>query len=72
MLVNLQPAGKYLGEDFYRAGGVPAVVAELIEQGKIKPAIDCTIPMRDLKAAYARMSSRQVMGKLVMVNGTLC
>ncbi len=39
LLVNLQPAGKYLGEDFYRAGGVPAVVAELIEQGKIKPAL---------------------------------
>ncbi|NBO90152.1 MAG: dihydroxy-acid dehydratase, partial [Betaproteobacteria bacterium] len=39
LLVNLQPAGKYLGEDFYRAGGVPAVVAELIEHGKIKPAL---------------------------------
>ena len=39
LLVNLQPAGKYLGEDFYRAGGVPAVVAELIEQDKIKPAL---------------------------------
>jgi dihydroxy-acid dehydratase len=36
LLVNLQPAGEYLGEDFYRAGGVPAVVAELIEQGKIR------------------------------------
>jgi dihydroxy-acid dehydratase len=30
LLVNLQPAGTYLGEDFHRAGGVPAVVAELI------------------------------------------
>ena len=35
LLVNLQPAGEYLGEDFHRAGGVPAVVAELIAQGKI-------------------------------------
>jgi xylonate dehydratase len=35
MLVNLQPAGEYLGEDYYRAGGVPAVVAELIALGKI-------------------------------------
>jgi dihydroxy-acid dehydratase len=26
LLVNLQPAGEYLGEDYYRAGGVPAVV----------------------------------------------
>jgi dihydroxy-acid dehydratase len=32
LLVNLQPAGEYLGEDFYRAGGVPAVVAQLIRQ----------------------------------------
>jgi len=31
----MQPAGEYLGEDFYRAGGVPAVVAELIQLGKI-------------------------------------
>ena len=30
LLVNLQPAGEYLGEDFHRAGGVPAVVNELI------------------------------------------
>ena len=35
LLVNLQPAGDYLGEDFYRAGGVPAVVSELISAGKI-------------------------------------
>jgi dihydroxy-acid dehydratase len=35
LLVNLQPAGEYLGEDFYRAGGVPAVVAELIKHGLI-------------------------------------
>jgi dihydroxy-acid dehydratase len=36
LLVNLQPAGTYLGEDFYRAGGVPAVVAQLMEQGLIR------------------------------------
>ncbi|HEY2048894.1 MAG TPA: IlvD/Edd family dehydratase [Caulobacteraceae bacterium] len=35
LLVNLQPAGEYLGEDFYRAGGVPAVVNQLIEAGLI-------------------------------------
>jgi dihydroxy-acid dehydratase len=34
LLVNMQPAGKYLGEEFYRAGGVPAVVNELM-QGKL-------------------------------------
>jgi len=36
LLVNLQPAGEYLGEDYYRAGGVPAVVAELMKQGLIR------------------------------------
>ncbi len=35
LLVNMQPAGEYLGEDYYRAGGVPAVVAELMKQGLI-------------------------------------
>ena len=30
LLVNLQPAGEYLGEDFHRAGGVPAVMGELL------------------------------------------
>ncbi len=33
LLVNLQPAGEYLGEDYQQAGGVPAVVGELIEAG---------------------------------------
>jgi dihydroxy-acid dehydratase len=35
LLVNLQPAGEYLGEDYYHAGGVPAVVAQLMTQGLI-------------------------------------
>ncbi|UAL12655.1 IlvD/Edd family dehydratase [Caulobacter segnis] len=35
LLVNLQPAGEYLGEDYYRAGGVPAVFGQLIEQDLI-------------------------------------
>ena len=33
LLVNLQPAGKYLGEDYQRAGGVPAVIGELQRAG---------------------------------------
>lgn len=33
LLVNLQPAGEYLGEDYHQAGGVPAVVAELLKAG---------------------------------------
>ena len=35
LLVNLQPAGEYLGEDYYRAGGVCAVVGQLIGEGLI-------------------------------------
>jgi NADPH2:quinone reductase len=48
-----------------------AMMAELGQwyaQGKVKPVIDRTMPMSDLKAAYAHMGSRGVMGKLVMVN----
>jgi dihydroxy-acid dehydratase len=35
LIVNMQPAGKYLGERFHRAGGVPAVLTELLRKGKI-------------------------------------
>jgi NADPH:quinone reductase len=48
-----------------------AMMAELAgwyAQGKIRPVIDRTMPMADLKAAYAHMGSRGVKGKLVMVN----
>ena len=37
-------------------------------QGRIKPQIDRQMPMSELKAAYARMGSREVRGKLVLVN----
>ena len=43
-------------------------LAQWYSQGKIKPVIDSTMPMKDLKAAYAHMGSRNVKGKLVMVN----
>jgi dihydroxy-acid dehydratase len=35
LLANVQPAGHYLGEGFHRAGGIPAVVGELMQAGKI-------------------------------------
>ncbi len=38
MLVNMQPAGKYLGERFYRAGGVPSVMWELKQAGLLRAA----------------------------------
>ncbi len=36
LLVNCMPAGKYLGEAFHRAGGVPTVMAELLAKGKLR------------------------------------
>ena len=48
-----------------------AMMAELASwyaQGRIKPVIDRTMPMSELKQAYAHMGSRSVIGKLVMVN----
>jgi dihydroxy-acid dehydratase len=35
LLLNMQPAGEFLGEDYYRAGGVPAVIGELMRHGLI-------------------------------------
>jgi len=35
LLVNVQPAGEYLGEDYYRAGGLPAVMRELHAAGRL-------------------------------------
>ncbi len=43
-------------------------LAQWYGQGKIKPVIDRTMPMAELKAAFTHMGSRGVMGKLVMVN----
>ncbi len=43
LLVNLQPAGEYLGEDYHRAGGVPAVISELIAAGRLPHAEAITV-----------------------------
>ena len=37
LLVNVQPAGRYLGEEYYRAGGLPAVMHELLSAGRLHP-----------------------------------
>jgi tetratricopeptide (TPR) repeat protein len=36
LLVNMMPAGEYLGEEYYRAGGLPAVFGELLRAGKVR------------------------------------
>ena len=43
-------------------------LAQWYGQGLVKPVIDSVLPMSELKAAYARMGTRQVQGKLVLVN----
>ena len=51
--------------------GSAAVVEELAQwyaQGKLKPVIDRVLPMSDLKAAYALLATRRVLGKMVVVN----
>ncbi|KAJ5764543.1 Dihydroxy-acid/6-phosphogluconate dehydratase [Penicillium manginii] len=35
LLLNMQPSGEYLGEEYFRAGGLPAIMAELLDQGKL-------------------------------------
>lgn len=44
-------------------------LAQWYAQGKVKPVIDQRLPMSALRDAYARMASRQVRGKLLLVNG---
>lgn len=42
LLLNMQPAGEFLGEEYYRAGGLPAIMAELLEAGKLRTgALTC-------------------------------
>ncbi|KAL2862726.1 IlvD/Edd family dehydratase [Aspergillus lucknowensis] len=42
LLLNMQPAGEFLGEEYYRAGGLPAIMAELLDAGKLHPnALTC-------------------------------
>lgn len=57
LLLNMQPAGKYLGERFHRAGGVPAVLHELMEAGKLH-ADAMTVTGRTLKENVKGRASR--------------
>ena len=56
LLVNLQPAGEYLAEDYHRAGGVPAVVAELLANG--------LLPHPDILTANGKSIRDNCAGKL--------
>ena len=56
LLANVQPAGKYLGERFHRAGGVPAVLSELLKAGKINGEVP-TVTGRTLSENVAGRES---------------
>ncbi len=60
--------GEFAKREPQANGAMMATLAQWYGQGKIKPVIDRTLPMTELKAAFAHMGSRGVMGKLVMTN----
>ena len=72
LLKGASIVGVFWGDFARREPQANAVMMkELVQwyaQGRIKPVIDRTMPMAELKSAYAHMGSRGVMGKLVMVN----
>ncbi len=57
LLVNLQPAGQYLGEDFQQAGGVPAVVAELLAEKRLPHPDAITVNGKSIGANCTKRSS---------------
>ena len=57
LLANVQPAGEFLGEDFHRAGGVPAIVGELIRAGRIA-ADALTVNGKTVCENYSEEASR--------------
>ncbi len=57
LLVNLQPAGEYLGEDYHRAGGVPAVIGELMEAGLLPHPNAMTVNGKTIAENYAHRRS---------------
>jgi dihydroxy-acid dehydratase len=53
LLANMQPGGKYLGEDFHRAGGVPAVMNSLLAAGKLNNSA-VTVNGKTVSENYAK------------------
>ncbi len=72
LLKGASIVGVFWGEFVKREpAAFAAAMRQLLQwygQGLVKPVIDQRLPMGELKAAYARMGSRQVMGKLLLVN----
>ena len=58
LLVDLQPAGEYLGEDYHRAGDVPALVKELMGRGLIQKGALTATGARSARTARTRRHDR--------------
>ncbi|EEE35637.1 dihydroxy-acid dehydratase [Rhodobacteraceae bacterium KLH11] len=52
LLVNMQPAGHYLGEDFHRAGGVPAVIGQLLKANLLPHPDALTVTGQTVRDLY--------------------
>ena len=59
LLVNMQPTGKYLGEDFHRAGGVPAVMNTLLKAGKLHDSA-LTVNGKTVAENYAETATQDM------------
>ena len=72
LLKGASVVGVFWGDFLKREPRAAAAdVAQLLAwyaEGKVRPAIDAVLPMSQVREAYARMGSRQVMGKVVLVN----
>ncbi len=56
LIVDLQPSGKYLGEDFHRAGGVPAVIKSLLDAKALPAPQAKTVSGKTMAEQYAAAS----------------
>ncbi|MFN5164856.1 MAG: zinc-binding dehydrogenase, partial [Pseudomonadota bacterium] len=72
LLKGASLVGVFWGEFVRREPGAHAqAIAQLLRwhaEGRLQPAVDCTLPMAEIRAAYERMASRRVCGKVVLVN----
>jgi len=60
--------GDFVRREPKKHAAAMAQLAQWYAQGRVKPVIDRRLPMSELPAAYARMGTRQVRGKLLLVN----
>jgi NADPH:quinone reductase len=60
--------GEFVKREPQASAAALGQLAQWYAEGKVRPVLDATLPMADVREAYARMASRRVMGKLVLVN----